>query len=501
MHTFDYFIIGIYMVLLTAIGLFFSGRQVSRREYLLANQNVHWVLAGGSIMATLLSTISYLSYPGEMIRYGVAYFSGVLVIPLIVPTINRIIIPKFYELPITSAYEYLEGRFNVKVRTLAAAVFVVKTIIWTGLITYTASFAIAAMLGLNVVLVILAIGTITTFYSSIGGLRTVIWTDNLQLYILLGGALLIPISIWWSTGLGMASWWSVFSQAGQTELEVFSFSPFVRITVFGIALSGFFWNICTYGGDQVAIQRFMSTSSLGAARLSTWIYTGFYIVIMLVLMVCGLALFSFYFEQSNLSLPAFKQTLSVDADALMPRFIAEELPAGLSGLMVAALLAAAMSSLSSAINSVSGVVVTDFVERAKRGAALASSVLLDKCISVATGVLGTAAGAIITFSVEHTDWNLAELTGRLNHIFLGPLAAVFLSGILFRRVGIKAVLTGFAVGTALSIFICFGKELFGLQENVSFVWVPTAPLLAGVGTAAAVGFFTDSTPRRPANFG
>ena len=493
--TLDVVVIVLYMALILIIGIYFSRRQTSREEYLLGGRSMHWMLLGGSMMATLLSTISFLSVPGEMIRYGIAYMAGIIAIPLFVPVTNKILLPVLRCLPITSAYEYLEKRFDVRFRSLASVIFVLRTIIWMGLIIYTCSFAIVEITGWNLYYIIVAIGLVTTFYTTTGGLRTVVWTDNLQLLILLGGAVAIPMMIGFSIGSGPTEWWTTFSGAGRTHIETFSWDPTVRITVVGIILGNFFWNICTLGSDQVAIQRYLSCPSLSAARKSVWMFAAFNFVVMIALLFCGLSLFAFYAQTSNSSIQQFQEEIAARADKVMPVFIVEELPTGISGLLLAALLAAAMSSLSSGINSISGVVVSDFFERFNLFKIYVQNLWADKMVSLLAGILGIITAVSTAFMVQNTEWNLIELTGRLNHIFVGPLAVLFFGGILFRRAGKRAALMGFVVGTLMSLFVCFGKEWFGMEKSFSFIWVVPFPFLIGLATAGLVAFLFPKPPK------
>ena len=232
----DILVIIAYMGCLSLIGIYFSRRQKSRDEYFLGDRKVFWFLAGGSVLATILSTISYLSVPGEVIRYGFAYCFGLIVAPLVIPIVNRILIPTIKGLEITSAYEYVGRRFDRGTGTLASTLFVFRTLIWSGIIIYTASFAFSEISGLGLFTTIILLGIITTFYTSVGGFRTVIWTDNLQLWILLAGALSIPIYVYYLVGTGPMGWWETFSEAGRGEMQVFSFDPTVRITIVGIML-------------------------------------------------------------------------------------------------------------------------------------------------------------------------------------------------------------------------------------------------------------------------
>ena len=475
--TFDFLVIVAYLLGMAAIGLYFSKRQTSREEYFLGGRRTHWILAGGSILATLLSSISYLSLPGEMIRYGFGFFAGVLGVPLVVPLMNYTLLPAIKRLPITSVYEYLERRFDARIRTLTGSIFLMRTLLWMGLIIYTASFAMVEVTGWNIYATILIIGLITTFYTSAGGLQTVIWTDNLQLLILFGGAVTIPVFIGMSLGQGPIDWWSSFSQAGRAEIQAFSWDPMVRITLFGAVMGQFFWNVCTQGSDQVAVQRLLSTPSLKEARRSLWMYAAANVALLFFLAVCGLALFAYYADESGLSMQAFQEQVAPEADKLMPRFIVQVLPSGVSGLLVAALLAAAMSSLSSGINSISSVVRSDFLNSS---GGVGESLWFDRCSGVVAGLAGVAMACLITLAMQTSDWNLVELTGRVNHIFVGPIGVLFFAGILFRRAGKTSALSGFTAGTAVSLYICFGREWFGLEQSVSFLWVVPASFLCGL---------------------
>ncbi|MBK9170171.1 MAG: sodium/solute symporter [Bryobacterales bacterium] len=480
--TLDFVVIVAYLGGLTLIGLHFSKQQTSREEYLLGSRNVHWLLAAGSVLATLLSTITFLALPGETIRYGIAFSLGLIALPLVVPVVNYILLPVLMSLRITSMYEYLERRFDVRARSLAATVFTARTLLWMGLVIYTCSFAVTTMTGWNIYWTIVVLGVVTTFYTSAGGMRTVIWTDNLQLWILGGGAIAIPIYIGVSIGSGPAAWWDAFSAAGHTKIEVFSWDLTIRLTVIGAMMSQFFWNACTNGSDQVAVQRFLSTPSLAAARRSMWSYMGMNFALNFLLVFCGLALFAFYHHRSGLAPAAFQAEIALKADRVMPEFIVQELPAGISGLVLAALLAAAMSSLSSGINSISGVVGTDFIER-HNWVGESGMLRASKIVSVVAGAAGVLVALGVTYASQRTDWNLVELTQRVNHLTVGPIAVLFFSGILFRRAGFGAAGAGFLTGLLVSLFVAFGKELFGLPQSVSFTWL--VPFSFSAGFAAA----------------
>jgi len=486
----DFAVIVGYLAGLTCLGVYFSRRQTSEQSYFLGNRRMPWLLVGVSVMATLISTLSYLSVPGEMIRHGVGYFASLLAFVLVIPLVNRLIIPALMRLPVTSVYEYFEKRYHLSVRCVGASVFVLMRLTWVGLIIYTASLAVAGMTAWSMPAVILGVGVITTFYTTAGGMQAVIWSDFVQGLLLVGGAMLVPLCVALQTHTGPGAWWEAFSQAGRSQVPVFSWDLTVRISVVGIIIELFFWHACTHSADQVAAQRYLSTPSVASARRSVWVSAGFTVALLLMLMVVGLSLFYLYFDRSDLSIQEFQREIAKEADAVLPTFIAKDLPAGLSGLLLAALLAAAMSSLSSGVNSISSVVMTDFLDRF-RGLKKGGSNLVP---AMGTSGLAGCAGIGLALAINELmqakqQWNLVELVERVNHLFLAPLGVLFLAGILFRHVGTAAALLGFFAGVLTSILVSFSKDLFGLENGISFMWIIPFSFVAGMFVAWLAGLF------------
>ena len=525
LSTLDFIVIGLYFLGLIVIGLVTSRRQTSEEMYFLGGRRTSWFLAGISVIATLLSTVTFVGAPGEMIKYGVGFFSSLLAMVFVVPVVNRFIIPALMRLPVTTVYDYLERRFGLSTRMLGAVSFVIMRLIWLGLIIFTASLAISEMVArpepvaqvsselgsrlaqpvpsANVLATIIIImGVVTTFYAALGGLEAVIWSDFAQFILLFGGALFIPLRVAWATDSGPGEWWQAFSSSGRTSVPVFSMDPTVRISIIGIMIHMFFWNICTHGADQVAAQRYLSTPSAAAARRSVWVYAISNVAVILLLMFCGMAVFYFNYQRSGVSLDRFAEFANENADRLMPQFIADQLPAGLSGLIVAALLAAAMSSLSSGINSISTVVSTDFLDRFGMGGSERAKVLRAIGIAVLAGVLGIASALLIQqLAMRQTNWNLIEMIERVNHIFVGPLGALFFAGLLSRRVGEMAGIIGFFLGVLTSLGLAFSQEIFSLEKPISFIWIMPSSFLVGfIGALLLAMFFRPPSPEQVAAF-
>jgi SSS family solute:Na+ symporter len=243
LNALDIIVIIAYLAAMSLIGLYFSRKQESQTDFFLGGRGMHWILVGGSL--SLFSTISFMAVPGEMIRYGFGFFIAYLIVPFIIPVINRLVLPILMKLNITSAYDYLEQRFDCRVSGIAEYSFVLKTLLWMGAIIYTASLAVSQVTGWNIFIIITIIGIITTFYTSAGGLQSVIWTDFIQTLLFTGCALVIPIYVIYATGMGPLGWWESFSQAGRTEITTFSLDPTVRITTIGNMASVFFYFVGT----------------------------------------------------------------------------------------------------------------------------------------------------------------------------------------------------------------------------------------------------------------
>lgn len=482
LNTLDIVVIVAYLAAMSLIGLYFSRSQKSREDFFLGGRGMHWILVGGSL--SLFSTISFMAIPGEMIRYGLGYFVVYPFVPLVVPVINRIVLPVLMGLKITSAYDYLAQRFDLRVSKVSEYVFAVKTLVWMGAIIYTASLAVSEVTGLNIFLIIAVIGVVTTFYTSAGGLRSVIWTDFIQTALFTGCALIIPVYVAYAIGSGPLGWWDAFSQAGRTEIVHFSTDPTVRVTTFGKMASVMFYFICTSTSDQMIVQRYLSTPSLREARRSVWVFMVSNLTSIFFLVGCGLALFAFYHHRSALPMEEFQSSIAAMADRAMPQFIVQELPHGVSGLIIAGLLAAAMSGLSSGMNSISSVMISDLSKQFSNVALLRRPLVLERLTGIVISGFGVGLAVAITFGMRETNWNLIELSGRLVNLFAGPLAVFVLGGILIKRANGASAIIGFITATLASFFIGFGKQIFGFEQNISFTWIIPASFLVGFGVVA-----------------
>lgn len=479
----DILVVVVYFAALFVLGIVLSRQQTSQEVYFLGGRRTSSFLAGVSIIATLLSTLTFLSTPGEMIRYGLGYFSVLFGFVVIIPIVSRIIIPFLMRLPASSIYDYLEQRFSLSVRVLAASIFVVMRLVWMGMILYTVSGALNDLTGYGIPLLVLLMGGVTTFYTTIGGMRAVIYSDCALFFLLFGCAVFIPVYVFWDTGIGPVGWWEVFSAAGRSHVPLVSFDPTARVSAVGMILMFVTWSICTQGADQVAAQRYMSTESAAVARRSMWVFSVCNIAMMLLLMLSGLSLFYFYYFHSGQPLAEFQTVIAAKADHVLTEFMATQLRPGVMGLMLAGLLAGAMSSTSSGINSISTVVITDFVQRFSRRKSSVGDLLLPKLLAFAAGATAIGVALGVNEIMQVTRWNLVEMIERINHLFVAPLGALFFSGILFRRISATSAVAGFSCGVLASVLISFSKEIFGMRQGISFMWIMPAAFAVSLASS------------------
>lgn len=480
----DWTVITVYALGMIAIGWHYSRRTQTTEDYLLGGRKMNPLLVGLSLFATLFSAFSFLAWPGEMIKYGPAMWSAIAAYPLVYLVAGWVLIPFIMKLRVTSAYEILEIRLGLSVRMLAVVFFLTLRLFWMALLIYaTTSEILIPLSGLDPSVtpyVSAAIGLITVIYTSMGGLRAVVVTDVIQSLILFTGAILAIVMISWDLG-GAWAWWPTQWPAQWPEITI-GYDPTARVTVLGAILATFMWYVCTLGSDQVSIQRYLATRDTKAARrmMATSLVANALICILLG--VLGLALLA-YFRANPQTIPQ-GQTLVGDADKLFPRFIVVGLPVGFSGLVVAGLLAAAMSSLSSGINATCSVVAVDFVDRFRRrnnSRAETYHVQFTRYLSALIGII------VVTLSlfVGMVEGNLVELGYKVANLLVAPLFGLFFMAMFVRWATGFGTLVGAAWGVATAVAVCYWKELTG-TPGISFLWAMPLSLVVQVGVASIV---------------
>ena len=459
-----------------------------------------------------------MGVPGEMVSNGATMCLQYLALPFSMSVVLLVWVPFFMRLRVTSAYEYLEQRFDYRARLLGGFLFLFMRLGWMSMVMYVGSLALSQMTvtlvpqdridplvswlnpGQTALLretllywVIAAVGVSATIYACIGGFRAAIWNDVLQSLMFLGGTLVTLGYVVLTTGTGPIEWWRIASESAPGHMRPvwFSLDPTVRMTVFTAALLSFFWTICTHGADQVVLQRYFSTTSLSSARRSYIVNAITDLLIGSLLATSGLALLAFY-TLNPTYLPA--EILStVDGrlvvkhgDRVLPYFFAHQLPAGIGGVVLAVLLCDAMQTLVSGVNSISAVFTNDIFERLfPSGRQWMSDLTLAKLLTTGVGLLVTGLGIGVAYFARNSGRNIIDMMAPAFNMFLGPLASLFLIG-MFLKCRTNSALTGALCGMAISFVWSYWRDLFGTTYQPSITLTTAVPYLASYAIAALV---------------
>ena len=473
MTALDWIVIALYAAGMLAIGAFYARRTETTEDYLLGGRRMNPVAIGLSLFATLMSTLSYLAWPGEMIKHGPTLFAGMLAYPFIAVVVGWLLIPYIMKLRITSAYEVLEIRLGLGVRLVGSSLFLLLRFCWMASILFaTSSQVLVPLLGLadwTVPWLCAALGLVTVVYTASGGIRAVVLTDALQSAIMFLGAIVTLIVV--SAELGPTAWWPA-DWAEHWDPPVWGLDLTARASLMGAITSAFTWHVCTAGSDQMAVQRFLATRNVSAARRSMLTSYVSDVLISILLGLVGFAVLAHFTART--SSPG-GMNLVESADRLFPRFVLEGLPAGLSGLVIAAILSAAMSSLSSGVNSTCAVIAQDFVGRfggRREGRpSPAHSISLVRWLSVGVGV----SAVLLSILVSRFEGNLIELCFKVVNLLVAPLFVLFFMAMFVPW----ATPIGSLIGLAASLGVAVGIAHFHLF-GVSFVWMMQAALVTGI---------------------
>lgn len=472
--TIDWLVVVVYALALIGIGFFYSRRQTTTEEYFVGSRSVAPFLAGISLYATMFSAVTYIALPGEMIQHGpVLICVGLMAMPFIYLIVGYWIIPLMMRLPVTSAYELLETRLGRHVRLLGSGIFVVTRLIWMALMLHITALVLITVMGWDPgwkLPLIIITGGLTVLYTLIGGFRAVVVSDVVQFFVFFVGLLFTLIYITVSMG-GVGAWWPAQWAEHWAPQPFFSFDPGVRITMVGTFVGAVIWWICTSASDQMAIQRYLSTRDAAAARRAFLHSTLGATAVPLLLGLVGLAVLGFFLANPAL-LPAHL-SLTRNGDALFPHFVSHFLPVGAPGLILAGLLAATMSSLSSGINSISAVVSKDFLENRKPGGPRtdANQVKVARLLAAGIGLAVTGGSQVMGI----IPGNLVEVGGKSVNLFVCPLFGLFFLALFVPFATPFGAIMGAAYSLAAATLVGYWDLLTG-RPPVSFQWIAPVAL-------------------------
>lgn len=461
-----------YLGLVTAIGAYFSRREKNTEAFFLGGRRVPWWAVGLSIFGTAVSAITYLSIPARAYAADWGFFLANMGVLIVAPFVVRYYIPAFRRAPITTAYEYLEQRFSVGVRIYGSLCFMAFQLGRIGIVLLLPALALSAATGMNVYWCILLMGSLATLYTALGGIEAVIWTDVIQSFVLIFGALLSFILILVSIDGGPAALFTTAYEAGKFHAFDWNFD-FTAATVWVMLIGNAFSCLYPYTADQTTVQRYLCTASEREARRAVWTNALLTIPITFLFFGLGTALWVFFRQHPELLDPQVKN------DALLPLFVARKFPVGLKGVLIAGIFAAAMSTLDSSINSVSSVLVRDYYVRFRKGVSERRELAAARLLTVLLGLIGSLAAVYAAHLQAVSLW---EPYLALLNLVGGGLAGVFALGIFTRR--------GNSAGALVGAIVSAGAVLLARQTPLHYLMHGMLGFLAALlaGYAASLCF-------------
>ncbi len=435
-------VILLYFAILAGIGVYFARKQKNTDDYFKGGGRIPWWAAGLSLFGTALSAITFMAIPAKAFCTNWSYALFNMGIVLVAPVIIWVFIPYFRKLNITTAYQYLEIRFNAVIRVICSLAFIIFQVGRMGVVLFLPSIALNVVTGMDIFVCIGIMGICSIIYTMSGGIEAVVWTDAIQVIILLGGAIFAVVYILCSIPGGLTETLSLASADNKFSLGSLNLD-LQDATVWTMIIAAFFTNLTTYGTDQSMVQRYLTTSSEAAAKKSVWTNALLTIPATIIFFFIGTALYAYY--------KTFPETMSVtvnSSDAVFPWYIFTQLPAGVVGLLISGIFAAAMSTLSGSMNSAATAYIVDIYPRIVRK----SSGSL-KAARMATCIIGVIS---LLFAFLMATWNIASLWDEFNKILgliLGSMGGLFILGMITKRANSGGAIIGIIASIFVQLFV------------------------------------------------
>ena len=442
----DLAIIALYLVGITLFGLRFRKRQRTLRDYFLADRNIPWWAIALSIVAAETSTLTIISIPGLAYDTNLTFLQVVLGYLVGRVIISFVLLPHYFRGDLYTAYSLIERRFGRGLRSLTAGLFLVTRAAAEGVRVYAVSIVVGIALGTGEIASIAIITILTLIYTFEGGLAAVIWTDVVQTVIYVGGTVVGLFTILHLVPGGWATIHGVAERAG--KLRIFDLTPnfWLPYTFWAGLIGGAFLTTASHGTDQLIVQRLLAARSQRQsviALLSSGVAVLFQFALFLIV---GVMLFAYYRVPSlTFGTP----------DRIYPKFIVSQMPHGISGLLIAAILAAAMSNLSAALNSLSSTSIIDFYLQYRPQTDAHRQVQLSR---VATFVWALVLFSLAVLSL-HKVGRVIEVGLQIASVAYGALLGVFLLGVLTRRANQRGAMVGMLCGFVTELYIWMGTRV------------------------------------------
>lgn len=432
LHIVDYLIIFLSLAVPIFVTIKFSRKQHDTNEYFKAGGSLPSWAIGMSILATLISSVTFLAYPGEGYASNWILLVQGLMVPVVLVFFVGFVVPLYRNVIKLSAYEYFEKRFGFFARIYSSVGFFLAHFSKMGTVFFLVAVAFSKMSGIDTVTTILIIGFVVVFITLLGGMEAVVWLDVVQGFMLVFGGVVALLIILFKAPGGPTAIWDVAVQHGKTGFGPYTFE-LTKLTFWVMVLNGIFYAIQKYGTDQTIVQRYLTAKTDRAAVRASLMGVLLSVPVWGLFMFIGTALFAYY-QLTPGMLPE-----GIKAEAVFPHFIMHQMPIGVVGLLLSSLLAAAISSLDSDLNCLSAIVVEDYYARFKPNATERHRMKLGRWVVVAAGV----ASILIALYYDHIGGEgVLGIVFALYSIFSGGIAGLFLLGIFSTRANKQGVLIG-----------------------------------------------------------
>ncbi len=462
--TLDIIILIAYIVGITYFGIRIAGKQLTTKDYFLGGKKIPWWAVCFAIVATETSTLTFISIPGvaymtnlNFLQLTMGYFIGRVIVAYV-------ILPSYFRGEISTAYSFLTNRFGTTMKNLASGVFMLTRLAADGVRLFATAIPLALILRGTMLAdtvstewiyigSILIIALVSLSYTYIGGLRAVVWMDVVQLFIYIGGAVAAIIIVTGDIGGGLSAAISRAAEAGKYELFNFSFegglSGFFSTPYTFIAsiIGGAFLSMASHGVDQLIVQRLLAAGSLEKSRRALILTGGIIIFQFGLFLFLGTLLYVFY------------GGADIPSDEIFPMFIIQEMPSGLSGLIIAALFAAAMSTLSSSISALASATMYDYVVPYWKGINQDNEVAVSRFITMVWCLL--LVGSAIVFM--QSPQTVVELALSIASFTYGGLLGTFFLGVLFTKPQLRHAIPAFIAGIVVMVYVI-------LFTSIAWTW-------------------------------
>src|SRR5690242_6235592 len=485
LNALDLLIIIVYLAGITVFGLRFRKRQRSLRDYFLADRNIPWWAISLSIVSAETSTLTVISIPGLAYDRDFGFLQIVLGYLVARVVICLIFVPQYFRGEFYTAYQLIDRRFGRRLHRFTAGLFLATRAAAEGVRVWAISIVVAIALSsvfarfglapeMRDVLSVAIITLLTLVYTFEGGMSAVVWTDVVQMTIYIAGTLIGFFTIVHLLPGGWGTVHEIAGRAGKFRIFDFSFDPANSYSFWAGLIGGTFLTTSTHGTDQLMVQRLLAARNEAQSKLAL-LSSGIFILIQFGLfLLVGASLYAFY----QLFPPA---TSFSSSDRIFPTFIVNRMPHGISGLLIAAILAAAMSNLSAALNSLSSTTVVDFYLRRWPEATEKRRVAISRFATVLWGVILFGLALL-----SRHGGRVVEIGLTIISVAYGALLGVFLLGILTRRANEFGAMIGMACGLALNLYLWLGASHFASWAGfrIAFTW------LVAIGTVVtfAIGY-------------